>query len=1121
MSAGQPSSQVDRPTYHLEPEHVPSGTRPSPRQAHEVAESSEDDSTFKEGISDMDDSEGSQDWTESRGKKRRRKSGGSGTSGTTSHRLLEEGFTVLFAPTNSDSVASLSPSKLTEYVECAAPGAVKEVRVNKARNLIAVEARTPKLKGVLLDLKVLCTTPVRAFLPSPPNTCIGLIRDVELGLSDADIRNQIRAPVKIWDVRRLGEKSKLVKIVFLGKTRPDSLLYGLVRTPVLPFKVKALQCRRCLRYGHISAVCNRPQACARCGASHDGGCESPEPKCINCRQSHEATSSSCPTRRREVAISRYRSENNATFRDAREALRNSSSAKSDKNSRSEQGSTPSDKNVPQDARPSPTDTHAPAVSSPTCQETDATPGTSLSASSTTVKQTWAETVKSSKPSKGRDTRASRQGAPVPPSSGHTEAAAPFSPHPFKSIVTMIFGAVRDLIHILPTSSFRGGAVEVAGLVDSLRTRITDPVVICGDWNAHHALWGDTREDARGRMLAEQFGEHNLVVANDGSPTFFRPPCTFSAIDVTAHSPEIPLSWRVAADTMGSDHFPVFIDIIGLQRPGVHEISVIHWDRFRDNLGRSTRPLLEAISDAAKEATIKASVPTSFPAPDLTLLNLCAARRRAQRLLQRKGGVTFKTLFNRIDAALRRYAKKCFKRQWDLICSSVDATTPARRIWRLMDSLSGKRMYSLPFASLALCTGKLQAALAEDFATLYAAAVSQPKPRCHADKTPFCMDAPFTESELRSALRASKRRGAPGPDGVTTQMLQNLPDSRLQELLSSFNDIWASSESPAVWRLAWVVPVLKSGKPAGDLSSYRPVSLTSCVAKLFERLVHARLIWWLEEHNLLPSNITGFRSRLSAQDSILDIVSAVQHAAASRKSTVAAFFDIQAAFDNVEPASVLAQLTSWGITGRVQGFLEGFLSDRSIQVKLSNTLSQSRPVQRGLPQGSVLSPLLFNIAIAGLPAALPNSRIPIGISMYADDLCIWEAGGQGNRWEDDEEKTRGRLPLSYCGKIGDKESEGRSFLVSSVYRKATRGAVRDEVADTHRSGGGHPFVKNRGVDVRESGQCFWGHRLKPGAGSFPLAAHEFCGEEGRTSASSFRAVKLGCPAMIGAAEPLNS
>uniref|UniRef100_A0A090X9V5 Tick transposon n=1 Tax=Ixodes ricinus TaxID=34613 RepID=A0A090X9V5_IXORI len=471
MSAGQLSSQVDRPTYHLEPERAPSGTLPHLLQPHGLSESSEDDSPLKDDTSDMDDSGGSQAWTESRGKKRRRKSGGSGTSGTTSRRQLEEGFTVLFAPTNSDSVASLSRSKLTEYVECAAPGAVKEVRVNKARNLIAVDAKTPKLKEVLLGLTVLCTTPVRAFLPSPPNTCLGLIRDVELGISDADIRNQIRDPVKIWDVRRLGEKSKLVKIVFLGKTRPDSLLYGLVRTPVLPFKVKALQCRRCFHYGHIAAVCNRPQVCARCGGSHDGMCESSVPKCINCRQSHEASSPSCPTRRREVAISRYRSENNATFREAREALRKSSSAKPDGKSRSVQGITPSDKTVATDARPSPIETHAPVESPLTCSGTDATPGASHSASGTTVKQTWAESVKSSKPSNGRVTQASRQGAGVSPSAGHMEAAAPVSSHPFKFTVTMIFTAVRELIRILPpASSFRKfleAVLPLEGIVGAL------------------------------------------------------------------------------------------------------------------------------------------------------------------------------------------------------------------------------------------------------------------------------------------------------------------------------------------------------------------------------------------------------------------------------------------------------------------------------------------------------------------------------------------------------------------------------------------------------------------------------------------------------------------------------
>ncbi|KAG0442978.1 hypothetical protein HPB47_015420 [Ixodes persulcatus] len=308
-----------------------------------------------------------------------------------------------------------------------------------------------------------------------------------------------------------------------------------------------------------------------------------------------------------------------------------------------------------------------------------------------------------------------------------------------------------------------------------------------------------------------------------------------AIDVSAHSPEIPLSWLIAADTKGSDHFPVFIDIIDLQRQGVREVSVIHWDRFRDNLGRSTRPLLKAIRDAAKKAPIKATGPTLFRAPNLTLLKLCAERRRVQ---------------------------------------------PPRRIRRLMDSLSRKRRFSLPFASLALCTRKLL--------TTLAAAVSQSNPRCHADKTPFCMDAPFTEYELRSALRACKRRGAPGPDRRQTR---------------------------------------------GRFIVLPAVVFTYCVAKLFERLVHARLIWWLEEHHLLSLNMTGFRSRLSAQDSILDIVSALQHAAASRKSTVAAFFDIEAAFDNAETAPVQAQPTSWGVTGSIQDFLEGFLSNRSIQGKL--------------------------------------------------------------------------------------------------------------------------------------------------------------------------------------------
>lgn len=81
-------------------------------------------------------------------------------------------------------------------------------------------------------------------------------------------------------------------------------------------------------------------------------------------------------------------------------------------------------------------------------------------------------------------------------------------------------------------------VAVDAIVKELCKRCPTPVIICGDWNAHHELWGDARIDERGRLLAEIFEVEELAIANDGSPTFFRYPASFSAIDVTAHSSEL-------------------------------------------------------------------------------------------------------------------------------------------------------------------------------------------------------------------------------------------------------------------------------------------------------------------------------------------------------------------------------------------------------------------------------------------------------------------------------------------------------------------------------------------------------------------------------------------------------
>lgn len=107
------------------------------------------------------------------------------------------------------------------------------------------------------------------------------------------------------------------------------------------------------------------------------------------------------------------------------------------------------------------------------------------------------------------------------------------------------------------------------------------------------------------------------------------------------------------------------------------------------------------------------------------------------------------------------------------------------------------------------------------------------------------------------------------------MLCSLPESRQDELLNVLNDIWESDTVPADWRQAWTIPIRKPGKPLVILASHRSVALISCVAKRSEPFVQARLTWTLESHRLLRNVMTGFPSRISATDSLLNFVGAVE------------------------------------------------------------------------------------------------------------------------------------------------------------------------------------------------------------------------------------------------------
>lgn len=165
---------------------------------------------------------------------------------------------------------------------------------------------------------------------------------------------------------------------------------------------------------------------------------------------------------------------------------------------------------------------------------------------------------------------------------------------------------------------------------------------------------------------------------------------------------------------------------------------------------------------------------------------------------------------------------------------------------------------------------------ESFADYFSTPHSEVGAESYAVKKKYSLGALFTAGELATALKMCCRKSAPGPYGMTNQMLENVPDGRLEELLNAFNIICTTGTIPKTWRTAWVVPIHKPGKPKTASSSYRPISLTSCVAKLKEQIIHFRVSWWLEKYQLLPKEMTGFRRGLSTADSVIDLLSAVGH-----------------------------------------------------------------------------------------------------------------------------------------------------------------------------------------------------------------------------------------------------
>ena len=188
--------------------------------------------------------------------------------------------------------------------------------------------------------------------------------------------------------------------------------------------------------------------------------------------------------------------------------------------------------------------------------------------------------------------------------------------------------------------------------------------------------------------------------------------------------------------------------------------------------------------------------------------------------------------------------------------------------------------------------------------------------------------------------------------------------------------------PNAWKQANISAVLKTGKPSSSATSYRPISLLSVLGKLFEKLILPIFQSHLEENHILPSHQFGFRQGRSTIHQLMRVTRNIKSHLDNKRTTGLLSLDLQSAFDKVWHEALLHKMLVYNFPIYIIKLTKSYLEDRFFRVKIGSCYSTSRSIPAGVPQGAVLSPILFNIFVSDMPTC--ND---VNVAQFADDTLL--------------------------------------------------------------------------------------------------------------------------------------
>ena len=489
---------------------------------------------------------------------------------------------------------------------------------------------------------------------------------------------------------------------------------------------------------------------------------------------------------------------------------------------------------------------------------------------------------------------------------------------------------------------------------------------------------NTTRNANGNII-------DLIFSNIGAHSLYRHMSQDCLVPIDPHHPVITIDFtltlhqpynrqNVHLRNFKTTNFSIFND----------RISSIDWnDLFRENTVDDCVKLLydvldEVVEDCVPKITVSnCSYPKWFT-PELKLLN--SKKKLVHREYKTLGLSIIYDEFSRLRAECKKLNRKCYINYIKSLEASI--YTDPRNFWSYTKGL--KSLPRIPESVRFLNRFSLSERTSVNFFADFFSSVYVKHNLSYANNSPMntlhLSSMELSLSKIIEKMKKLKPTYNLGPDGIPSILLKKVEALAIPFHLI-FNKSLTSGIFPKKWKLSYIKPLLKSGSSV-EVVNYRPICHLSAIAKLFESIVYDIISPLCNDFIITEQH--GFRPNKSTTSNLLLFEELVLSSFARKKQVDVIYTDISKAFDTVDIDWLVSKLKVFGFDGMMLRWLDSYLHDRQLQVKINNSLSYAYEARSGVPQGSHLGPLLFLIFINDISYTFNNVKF----LLFADDLKLF-------------------------------------------------------------------------------------------------------------------------------------